>query len=123
MLEEELLRKTSKLRAILTHEVFHFAWARAGNPVRQGWADLLTEELASGARGELGESAEVAKQWFAELRHVRSWKNYVCESFCDTASWYFSDRRITVSLATRWRSKRANWFREWCTSCPEGIWV
>src|SRR5215471_11946757 len=44
----------AEFERILVHELFHFAWVRAGNPVRRGYEDLLAREFRSGANGELG---------------------------------------------------------------------
>jgi len=79
-------------------------WVRLGNPRRASFAALIQAELAGGARGELGESAESAKQ--GEL------KNYICESFCDTAAWLYSGVKTSpeFTLAARWRQKRKTWF-------------
>jgi hypothetical protein len=119
VLEEELVADHKILRGILLHELFHFAWVAAGNDVRRNYAALLSEEISGGARAELGESSEVSKSKLAGANDAQ-WKHYVCESFCDTAAWYFSgagDR--PARLARRWRSRRAGWFRDW-TSLLEG---
>src|SRR5271154_5570782 len=46
---------------IFVHEVFHFVWLRLGNTLRWSFEALLREELRSGARGDLGWSAEWRK--------------------------------------------------------------
>ncbi len=105
-----------KLRLILTHEVFHFVWARLGNALRCAFAALLHKELQEGARGELGESAGIKKQKLAsgkcQKAMGRIWRDYVCESFCDTAAWLYSGcvQAPEYQLATRWKALRRGWF-------------
>jgi hypothetical protein len=92
---------------VLTHELFHFAWVRLGNPRRAEWKALLQVELAAGARGELGWSSEWRKQ-----RLPARFAEYACESFCDTAAWLYSTCRDheEYTLAVRWRTRRKAWF-------------
>jgi hypothetical protein len=102
---------------IFTHELFHFAWLRAGNPLRRSWEELLKAEFAASARGELGWSAEWRKQALkiADLRtRSRRWREYCCESFCDTAAWLYSGtaRHPEFTLAARFRVRRRAWFGE-----------
>ena len=102
---------------IFVHELFHFVWLRAGNPVRRSFEDVLLRERSEGARGELGWSAEWRKQELtasdAALRS-RRWREYCCESFCDTAAWRYSGvkRHPEFTLATRFRNLRKLWFDE-----------
>jgi len=102
---------------IFVHELFHFVWLRAGNPVRRAFGELLRAERAAGARGELGCSAEWRKEQL-EARDVaarsRRWREYCCESFCDTAAWLYSGagRHEEFTLAARFRERRRSWFRE-----------
>ena len=115
VLDADLRRTPYKLERILVHELFHFVWAKLGNPNRRAWEALLRRELAAGARGELGWSAECIK---AELTHSdedgRSarWRSYVCESFCDTAGWLYSGaaRYADLTLGRRHRERRRSWF-------------
>jgi hypothetical protein len=104
VLESQLQSHPRKLKLILIHEIFHFVWARLGNPRRAAFAALIHAELAASARGELGESAQAAKH--GEV------KNYICESFCDTAAWLYSGVKTSpeFTLAARWRGKRKAWF-------------
>ncbi|MBL8237313.1 MAG: hypothetical protein JNM66_07840 [Bryobacterales bacterium] len=102
------LRDDAAERArILTHEYFHFAWVRLGNPRRREWKRLLEVELAGNARGELGESSNWRKRDLP-----KHFANYACESFCDTAAWLFSNcaEHEEYTLANRWRQKRKAWF-------------
>jgi len=112
-----LAARPAEFLRIFVHEIFHFAWLRLGNPGRRSWEALLRAELAGGARGELGWSAEWRK---AELqsrdaaRRTRRWREYVCESFCDTAAWVYSGvpSHREYTLAPRFRERRRRWFAE-----------
>lgn len=122
VLEEELPTEGGLLPAILLHELFHFAWVRAGNEVRRNYEALLREELTGGARAEIGESSEVSKGRLHGQENPSNWKHYVCESFCDTAAWHFSPKSSgPIRLAARWRRKRAAWFREWAARIDGGV--
>jgi hypothetical protein len=100
---------------IFVHEVFHFAWVKLGNAARHGYESLLEAEYRARAAGELGWSAERRR---LKLRprdvrlRTRRWREYCCESFCDTAAWQYSGmaRHEEFSLAGRFRSKRRAWF-------------
>ncbi len=100
---------------IFVHELFHFVWLRLGNRRRWSYEALLRDEVLGRARGELGWSAEWRKralqQADADLR-TRRWREYVCESFCDTAAWIFSGVRAhdEYTLAHRFRERRRRWF-------------
>jgi hypothetical protein len=101
---------------IFVHELFHFVWARAGNPMRWRYEQLLRGERRAGVRGELGWSAEWRKRALPEVevrRRGRRWREYCCESFCDTAAWLYSGtpRHPEFTLATDWRRRREAWFR------------
>ena len=102
---------------IFVHELFHFVWLRAGNPVRRSFEELLQKEFQAGAAGELGWSAECRKRRLTlrdgDLRS-RSWREYCCESFCDTAAWLYSGiaRHEEFTLAARFRRGRREWFRQ-----------
>ena len=112
--EHDLLHDGATLRSILIHEVFHFVWWRLGNPARFSYEDLIRKEIRIGVKGELGESSAVAKSRLQPgdcQAATRRWKNYVCESFCDTAAWFYGDRTITthVTLPSRRISTRELW--------------
>ena len=99
------------------HELFHFVWPRLGNPRRWSYEALLRAEIGARARGELGWSAEWRKRALAARdarRRTRRWREYVCESFCDTAVWMFSgvSRHAEYTLARRFRAHRREWFRK-----------
>ena len=113
--ETELLAEPRLLQLIAVHELFHFVWTRLSNSARHEFADLLRFELDSRARGELGESAVVKKSLLAAgpcSGESCLWRDYVCESFCDTAAWLYSGIELNpfFSLANRWKRKRAAWF-------------
>jgi len=110
VLETELLKQPLSLRLILIHEIFHFVWARLGNRLRREYATLLNEELKHGAKGELGESSNVRKTLLTHgSRHAR---DYVCESFCDSAAWLYAGvkHHPEFTLARRWSKLRKSWF-------------
>ncbi len=112
-MEASLLRRRTLLRFILIHEVFHFVWVRLGNPKRAEFSRLLEQELAAGARGELGESAQLKKAT-RPLPQTRAWRDYVCESFCDTAAFVYLglNRNLAGGLAKRWQARRRRWFED-----------
>lgn len=100
---------------ILVHEVAHFAWLRLGNAARRSYENVVSAELRRGTRGELGWSAEWRKIALAEgdeVRRTRRWREYCCESFCDTAAWMYSGLRQheEFTLGTRGRRARREWF-------------
>jgi len=115
VLEQELLADPALLRLILTHEILHFAWRRLGNTWRREYQELLAFECERRARGELGESAAVAKEKVVEedwrLGSAAS-RQYACESFCDTGAWILGgvDRHPSFRLSMKWRERRAAWF-------------
>jgi hypothetical protein len=106
-LHPNLRRQPAERSRILTHELFHFVWVRLGNPRRAAWKQLLEEELAAQAKGELGWSSQWRK---ADL--PRHFPNYACEAFCDTAAWLFSNcpEHEEYTLANKWRGRRRAWF-------------
>ena len=106
---------------IFVHEVAHFIWGRLGNPLRWNYEDLLRREFEARALGELGWSAEWRK---AALRGVdvtrrsRRWREYCCESFCDTAAWLYSGvaRHPEFTLSGRFHRRRRRWFAQMLAS-------
>ena len=128
VLDQELAGQPRELARILVHELFHFAWVRLGNPKRRSYEALVREEWKRHARGELGWSAESRKRGLLNsigARYMRrigdlrpidqfpQWRDYLCESFCDTAAWIYSGvrRHPEYTLAARHRDRRAEWFR------------
>lgn len=115
--DAELAADPQEFARIFVHEVFHFVWLRLGNPRRWAYEALLGEELRGRARGELGWSAEWRKRALAardRKRRTRRWREYVCESFCDTAAWMFSGvpAHGEYTLALRFCKRRRQWFEE-----------
>ena len=116
VLETELLDRPRELWRILLHELLHFAWVRLGNPERRRWEEVLRAELAAGARGEVGWSAEHRKRdlrpddW---LKRTRRWREYACESFCDSGAFCLAGlrRHVESTLAGRFLARRRRWFR------------
>lgn len=116
VLDSQLFATPRMLRLIVLHEIFHFVWTRLGNGARDEFANLLLTELRRGVRGELGESAGVKKSSLvipSPTRNTRQWRNYVCESFCDTAACLYSGikRHKSFNLAHSWRQRREAWFQ------------
>ncbi|MGB7758410.1 MAG: hypothetical protein WBL61_01195 [Bryobacteraceae bacterium] len=102
---------------VFVHEWFHFAWRRASNPLRRDFEKLLVAERHAGARGELGWSAEWRKRALTEQevrRRARRWREYCCESFCDTAAWIYAGvaSHDEFTLAPRFRRRRQAWFAQ-----------
>jgi hypothetical protein len=110
-----LLTCAREFARIFVHELFHFVWLRAGNSLRQSYEALLSSEIQRGARGELGWSAQSRKQRLTPTDapgQTRHWREYACESFCDTAAWVFAGLREheEFTLAPRFRTARRAWF-------------
>lgn len=107
----------TELPRIFVHEVAHFIWLRLGNPARLRYEDVVRAEIAARARGELGWSAEWRKDALGAhdvAGRTRHWREYCCESFCDTAAWLYSGmkRHQEFTLSERWRGVRRVWFAE-----------
>ncbi len=117
VVDPALLSKPRELARILYHEVFHFVWARLGNPLRQSYEEVLGQEWVEGARGELGWPSEQRKRALRGGRSRRPagrpWREYVCESFCDSAAWFCLGGRPEHeewTLKPRFRRRRQRWF-------------
>jgi hypothetical protein len=116
VLDAALRKKPAELERILIHELFHFAWVRLGNPGRRSFEELVGKELHERVRGELGWSAEhlkVALKRRDRAFRSRRWREYVCESFCDTAAWLLGRvrRHEEFTLPADARRRRGVWFR------------
>jgi hypothetical protein len=81
--------------------------------VRLSWEALLQNEANRRARGEAGWSAEWRKLELTECdrtKRTQRWREYCCESFCDTAAWIVTGVETEVTLANRWKAGRKTWF-------------
>lgn len=115
VLDAELKTRKNEMARIVVHEIFHFAWLRLGNEKRRAYEQLVSREIQNGARGELGWSAESRKRELTlrDRRYrTRRWREYCCESFCDTGAWLYSGvrRHDEFTLALRRRNARSVWF-------------
>ncbi|HLY15924.1 MAG TPA: hypothetical protein VKR61_01810 [Bryobacteraceae bacterium] len=115
--DADLARDRKEFARIFVHEVFHFAWLRLGNTRRWSYEAILREEMEAGARGEMGWSAEWRKRKLQPAdarRRTRRWREYACESFCDTAAWIFSGVQShgEYTLGLRFRQRRRRWFAQ-----------
>ncbi len=116
VVESGLAAQPAELTRVVVHELFHFVWLRAGNPFRHSYELLLENEMIRQAWGELGWSAESRKRSLKiadRLRRSRRWREYVCESFCDSAAWLLAGLRAheEFTLGVRDRRARRDWFR------------
>ena len=115
VLDEALQHNGSELPRIMTHEVFHFVWLRLGNERRRDWEQVLCDELARRARGELGWSAEWRKLRLTAadvVQRTRRWREYSCEAFCDTAAFVYAGEggHSEFTLKPRFQDARREWF-------------
>jgi hypothetical protein len=115
VLDRELRSNPSEHERILIHELSHFVWVRAGNQKRRAWEALLCAEWQANARGEAGWSAEWRKRELKPKdvnRRSRKWRDYCCESFCDTAACLETGSATEVTLAPGRLAARLLWFAE-----------
>lgn len=115
VLDSELLTHAPELMRILTHELFHFVWRKLDNATRQSWQGLVRGQLSS--PGELGWSAQWRKESLGPEDPedgTRRWREYLCESFCDSAAWYYSGgrRHPEYTLPAPSRRARREWFAQ-----------
>ena len=87
---------------------------------------MIQAEIGRRARGELGWSAEWRKHTLAVTGGEaagRRWREYLCESFCDTAAWEYAgvSGHEEFTLAKRWRDARHGWFEELRAQHPDGL--
>lgn len=118
VLDRALIARPRELKRIWIHELFHFVWWRLGNPRRRSWEQLLLHELRSHAPGELGWSSEWRKRALSptDLRtRTRRWREYCCESFCDSSAWLRSGipAHGEFTLPRNQRAARRKWLREY----------
>jgi hypothetical protein len=114
VLDPALKKHPREHRRILLHEYFHFAWVRLGNQRRRAWEAYLASEWNSGGCGEAGWSAEWRRQKLSDgdvAHRSRRWREYCCESFCDTAAWIVGGVDSEVTLGQSRRRPRLAWFR------------
>jgi hypothetical protein len=116
LLEAALLDDPPNLKRIFLHELCHFVWVRLSNGKRLEFEEVLRREFDSGARGELGWSAEMRKHQISAAdveKRSRRWREYACESFCDTAAWWFGEStdHPECTLSRRYHSGRRAWCR------------
>jgi hypothetical protein len=119
VLNRQLFRQRVELGRILYHELCHFVWPRLGNPLRKSYEEMLRAEFRAGVRGELGYSSEWRKKKLRSEgggvpRKTKLWREYVCESFCDTGAHALlgSERRAGHSeytLSRAARERRGRW--------------
>ena len=114
-LEESLKTNAIELARIFVHELFHFVWLRLGNGRRWSYEGLVAGELRNKVRGELGWSAEWRKTKLEPRdwrERTRIWREYCCESFCDTAAWRYAGvkKHREFTLAADARAAREDWF-------------
>jgi len=113
VLDEELRQDSPEHTRVLLHELLHFVWVRAGNRRRLEWENLLRNEWRAHARGECGWSADWRKRRLRAIdvdSRTRAWREYCCESFCDTGAWCGGGGEKELTLAPRYRSARRAWF-------------
>jgi hypothetical protein len=114
VLDPELKRDAREHRRILLHEYFHFVWVRLGNPQRWAWEAHLQNEWIARARGEAGWSAEWRKKMLSDSDvkgRSQRWREYCCESFCDSAASIYGRVNTEVTLGNARHSARAAWFQ------------
>jgi hypothetical protein len=114
VLDPELKADPREHERILLHEYLHFAWIRLGNPKRWAWEAQLAGEWRTSVRGEAGWSAEWRKKELTAkdvAARTRRWREYCCESFCDTGAWWMSGVVTENTLRAPARRARGEWFR------------
>jgi hypothetical protein len=115
VIEEALMADADDFARIFVHELFHFAWLRLGNAKRKSYERVIAGELQRGLRGELGWSAEWRKKKLDRRdwkERTRRWREYCCESFCDTAAWRYAgvSKHQEFTLESSARQMRGEWF-------------
>src|SRR5258708_30691992 len=113
--EEARMADWEEFARIWVHVLLRFVWLRLGNARRRSYERLVAGELRGRVHGELGWSAEWRKAKLApgdRTGRTRRWREYCCESFCDTAAWLYAGvaRHEEFTLAARLRAARRKWF-------------
>jgi hypothetical protein len=114
ILDPELKKNPRRHHRILVHEYLHFAWVRLGNPRRAAWEGFLKAEWDEHVGGEAGWSAEWRKQKLSAqdvAERSRRWRDYCCESFCETGALVSCGAGREVTLAVSRQRARVAWFR------------
>lgn len=124
VIEAALRDQPRELRRIVVHELFHFAWVRLSNASRRDWENVLAKEWRAKIPGELGWSGEWRKAQLGskDVRaRTRKWREYACESFCDSVAWLLTGgRQSERTLAPKWRLARQMWIERLLAS-PQGV--
>ncbi len=119
LLDAALRGQPQERRRIVVHELFHFVWVRLNNGQRWSYEQLIREE---GCRQtELGWSSESRRSTIAAAdvaTRTRRWREYVCESFCDTAAWLYAGlpHHPEFTLPAHLRARRRQWFENLATN-------
>lgn len=108
---------------IFIHEIFHFVWVRLSNKDRWNYEALVAREIRGRVPGEQGWSSQWRKE---ELRGTdrtarpRRWREYLCESFCDSAARLYSgiESHPEYSLPPRYSDLRREWFGDLVRAGP-----
>jgi hypothetical protein len=103
VLDAGLRRDPAGHARILAHELFHFVWVRLGNPARLEWERAMRTEFENRVSGDAGWSAEWRKTRLTktDIRgRTRAWREYCCESFCDTAAVWLTGSRTEATLSS-----------------------
>lgn len=117
VLDEHMLRTPRLLERIFIHEIFHFIWSKLSVSLRDSYEQLIDLEFEAGVAGELGWSAESMKLKLNpgdRTARNRRWKDYLCESFCDSGGWCFghAKRYSENTLPRAQRAARRVWIRQ-----------
>jgi hypothetical protein len=114
VVDSALLKQVKERERIVAHEIFHFVWWKLGRGRRAGYEELVRAERG---RGEMGWSAEWrrkelgAEDWESRSRRL---KDYLCESFCDTAAACLLEfeKHQEITLPKSRRLARRRWLEE-----------
>ncbi|MBC7928324.1 MAG: hypothetical protein H7039_22005 [Bryobacteraceae bacterium] len=117
VLDQQMVKTPRVLERIFVHEVFHFVWSRLARDLRESYELMILSEIQASTRGELGWSAESLKIKLSAQEIAtrnRKWKDYLCESFCDTGGWLYgtATRYSEMTLDRASRDLRRAWIRE-----------
>ncbi len=116
VLDRALLRNPRERDRILAHEIFHFVWWKLAPSTRSQYEAIIQTELAAALPGEMGWSAQWRKEALPPANRARRtprWREYLCESFCDTAAAHLLSLRAhdEITLPAAARRLRARWMR------------